>query len=205
MPRASSILCLPAALVFSAAAPAIELPVIVNGTQVAQAKSQPVAAPAADKKQLPVIRNYPSAAFGPADQKSDGKAPKIVNNPGHLPANAAPARVAVAYTVPTYPDYMAPVAYNAYRTGAIFGFDAGAGYGFSAPYGGNCGGYYGGGYGFGGYVLPGYDFFGPWGYGFAPPLVEVLDTGVRANAGHLTSMPSVAAPVYGHVMGVYYR
>jgi hypothetical protein len=204
MPRASSIFCLPAALALAAAAPAVELPVIVNGTQVVQAKTQPVAPPVGGKLQMPVIVNYPSAALqvAPADQKADGKLPVIVANPVvPRPANVAPARVAVAYIVPTYSEYVTPVAYNAYRVGSMLGLDAGGGYGFSAPYGG----YYGGGYGYGGYGFPAYDTFGPWGYGYNPPLVEVLGTGVRANVGRLTSIPSVAAPVYGQVIGVYYR
>jgi hypothetical protein len=200
MPRASSLLCLPAALVLAAAAPAVELPVIVNGTQVVQANTQPSNPPAPPKMQLPVIYNYPSAAMPPADQKADGKLPVIVNRPGAPPAaNAAPVRVAVTYVVPTYTNYMTPVAYNGYGNGGMYSADVGMGYGYSAPYGGGYGS------AFGAYAIPAYDTFGPWGYGLYPPLVEVLDTGVRANVGRLVSMPSVRSPVYGHVMGVYYR
>jgi hypothetical protein len=199
MPRASSILCLPAALVLAAAAPAAELPIIVNGAQVVQAKTQPSDPPVPAKMQLPVIYNYPSAAMPPADQKADGKLPVIVSNPvAPRPANAPPVRVPVAYMVPTYTDYMAPVAYNAYGMGGMYSADVGMSYGYSAPYGG-----YGSGYG--AYAIPAYDAFGPWGYGLYPPLVEVLDTGVRVNVGRLVSMPSVRSPVTGHVMGVYYR
>lgn len=201
MPRASSILCLPAVLALAAAAQAVELPVIVNGTPVAQAtKTEQAPAPDGAKMQLPVITNYPSAALqaAPAGQKSDAKLPVIYANP--VVANAVkPARVAVAYSVPNYVEYMTPVAYNAYGVGSMASLDGGLGYGMSAPYGG---GYYGD---YGGYVYPGYDVFGPWGYGAYPPLVEVLDTGVQAYVGHLTSMPSVRAPVYGAVIGVYYR
>ena len=206
MPRASSILCIPAVLVLAGSARAIELPVIVNGVQVVQApKTPPVASPDADKAKPPVIINNPSAALQPtpAGQTSDGKQPVIVNMAAAGPAKPAPARIAVAYTVPAYADYVTPVAYNTYGIGSMVGFDGGMGYGLSAAYGGGFGNY--GGYGYGGYVVPAYDTFGPWGYGSYPPLVEVLDTGVRANVGRLVSIPSVRAPVYGSVIGVYYR
>jgi hypothetical protein len=200
MPRASSILCLPAVLALAGAASAVELPVIVNGAQVAQATKTEVApAPAGAKTQLPVIINYPSAAFqaAPAGQKTDAKLPVIIANP----VKPAPARVAVAYTVPEYVNYMTPVAYNAYGIGSAYGVNDGLGYGMSASYGG---GYYGD-YGYGGYAIPAYDAYGPWGYGAYPPLVQVLDTGIRANAGRLTSIPGARAPLYGQVIGVYYR
>ena len=209
MLRASSILCLPAALALATAVPAADLPAIVNGTQVVQGKTQPATPPAADKSRLPVIINYPSAALqAPTDQKSDAKLPVIIGNPpAPQAANPAPARMAVAYTLTAYNEYMGSVAYNPYRLGTMASYDYGMGYGFSAPYGGYYTGGYGyGGYGYGlGYGFPTYDTFGPWGYGLYPPRVEVLDSGVRPNVGRLTSMPSVASPVYGHVMGVYYR
>jgi hypothetical protein len=204
MPRASSLLSLSAVLALAGMAPALEMPVIVNGAQ----ESQPAKpAPDAAKTQPPVIINYPSAALqpAPADQKTDAKLPVIINYAAPA-AKPGPARFAVAYNVPVSDDYMAPVAYNSYRLGSMYSLDAGMGYGLSAPYAGMYGGYGSGyGYGYGGYVVPAYDAFGPWGYGLYPPLVEVLDSGVRPNAGRLTSMPSVRAPVFGQVIGVYYR
>jgi hypothetical protein len=135
MPRASSILCLPAILALVGAASAVELPVIVNGTQVAQATKTEVApAPAGAKMQLPVIINYPSAALqaAPAGQKTDAKLPVIIATP----VKPAPARVAVAYTVPTYVEYMTPVAYNAYGIGSTYSVNGSLGDGMYAPYGG---------------------------------------------------------------------
>jgi hypothetical protein len=202
MPRASSILCLPAVLALATAAPAVELPIIVNGNQLVQAKDEPAPPPAAVKSQLPVIINYPSAALQAAP--ADGKGPVIIaDTAGPRPIKPAPVRVAVAYALPMESDYMAPVAYNAYGIGSMLGVDAGLGYGVSSPYGAGLG-YYGA-YGYGGYSYAAYGPVAPWGFGLVPPRVEVLDTGIRPNAGRLTSMPSVRAPVYGQVMGVYYR
>lgn len=194
MLRASSLLSLPAALAFTAAATAIELPVIYNGTQVAAAPNAAADPPAATGKvELPTIINYPSAAF----PKTDGKPPAA--------PKATPVRVVVAYDAG---DYMTPVSYNAYGAGPMLGIYEGMGYNMAAPYGLGFGNY--GGYGYGGYGY-GYGGYGP-GFGLAttlvdlrPPRVEVLDTGVRANVGRLASTPSVAAPVFGEVMAVYYR
>jgi hypothetical protein len=123
--------------------------------------------------------------------------------------------MAYVYSVPTTIDYMTPVAYNAYRYGPTLGaYTGGMGYGMYSPYSAGLG-YYGG-FGYGGYGYGGFGYGGGYGYaaplpvapggvGWLPPRVEVLDTGIRANVGHLTSMPAVAAPVYGDVIGVYYR
>jgi hypothetical protein len=169
-----------------------DLPVIVNGTQVAQAtKVQPTAPPTTAKGPLPIIINYPSAIMPPAP--ANPQAPK--------PAKA-PTRVVFAYNAAAVADDIDPVAYNIYRYGPMLGAYGygGPGYGIS-PYAGAYG--YSSAYGYSGY-----------GAGLAyttaivdlrPPKVEVLDTGIRPNVGRLTSMPAVGAPVYGEVIGVYYR
>jgi hypothetical protein len=202
MPRASSVLCLPALLGLAAAANAVEPPVITNGVQLAQA---PKAGdqPAAAKGQLPVIVNY-TAAFKGEPPPADGKGPKIINeSPAAKPGNA-PARVAYAYTYPYVGEYMSPVAYNAYGYGPMLGLNAAYGYGqgydMMAPYAG--------GFGYGGYgyaAAYGGLGFAPAVYDWRPPRVEVLDTGIRANVGRLTSMPPVREPVWGDVIAVYYR
>lgn len=218
MLRASSFLSLSAVVALAAAAPALELPVIVNGTQVVQAPKPPAANPPEQAKgKPPVIINYPSALQSEAAKPGNGKGPVIITGPAiPHPAKAFPARVAVAYNS-TISDYMTPVAYNAYGYGQGFGgYAGGLGYGMYDPYTAGVGSYGGygfggfgyGGYGYGGFVLPANAAvgpFGPWGYGYTPPLVNVLDTGVRANVGHLVSMPAIAAPVFGDVAAVYYR
>jgi hypothetical protein len=208
MLRASSLLSVSAALALASMAQAIEPPVIVNGTAVAQAPRPEQAPPPADPKP-PVINNWPSAAqTAPADnRKTDVKLPTITADVLAIkPAAAAPARVAVAYTAPVISEYMTPVAYNAYGVGPQLGLNAAYGYDMYSPFVG--------GYGYGGYGYAGYGYAGAYGpslalaptfYDFRPPRVEVLDTGVRPNVGHLTSLPSVREPVFGQVIGVYYR
>jgi hypothetical protein len=215
MPRASSVFCLPALLAAASLANAAELPVIVNGTQVAQAPAPTSDAPPPAKGQLPVIINY-AAAFQatPSEApKSDAKLPTIVNE-SPKPTKAAPVRAVYAYSFPAGGEYMAPVAYNAYSVGGpMLGAYGSLGY---MPTGYATGiGYYGG----AGYGGLGYGYAAGYGYSayspavaltsslvdLRPPRVEVLDTGVRPNVGRLTSMPSVASPVYGEVIGLYYR
>jgi hypothetical protein len=148
--------------------------------------------PADAKVQLPVIVNYPSAAG--------------VKYPDR-PANAPPAP-ARAYAYRTFTDgYVTPSYYNAYAP--LYGYGA-APYNVAAPfnaYGFGFGGYgYGAGY-FGGYTAPSLAYAAIPGalVDLRPPLVNVLDTGVRANVSGLTSMP-VAAPVYNDMIAVvYYR
>src|SRR5438105_1889250 len=124
MPRASSILSLPATVALATLAPANELPVIINGTPGVAAKGQPSAPPPAAKSQLPVIINYPSAVLQTAPVATNGKLPVIVaDTAGPRPANPVPVRVAVAYTFPVSAEYMAPVAYNAYGIGPMLGVD----------------------------------------------------------------------------------
>ncbi len=206
MLRAASCLSLSAALALAATAPAAELPVIYNGTQVAQAPAGQPAAPPAEKGPLPVIINYPSAVL---NQKApaDGKGPTIVNLPVPKPERG-PARVVVG-NVAAYADTMGPVGYNAYVAGPGLGLDGGLGYSMYSPYAGGYGGYGGYyGYAYGGYpaygYAPGYALNAAW-VDLRPPLVNILATGVRPNVGHLTSMPSVREPVFGEVVGVYYR
>ncbi len=207
MPRASSILGLLATVAMAAAAPAVELPVIVS--QVVQAKPQPVSPPPA-KLQLPVITNYPSAAMQSVVPKGNIQLPVIVPNPARpWPAMTAPVRVAVAYPCAANDYYVGPVAYNAYCVGPLLGLDAGLNWGLCAPWWGGVGcyggcGYYGG-YGYGDYVYSAFAPVAPWGLGLQPPRFEILDTGVRPNAGHLTSMPSVWSPVYSAALCVYRR
>jgi hypothetical protein len=155
----------------------------------AQARS-----PAAE---LPVITN------GAGGDQPAAKAPPpvIVNQPSApKPAKPAPARVVVPLTIGAIADDVAPVTYNAYYGGPF------AGIGYVTPY---WAGGYGYGWGWGGYspyFYPAYDpwfTFAPWGVG-RPPRIELLDTGIRHNVGSLISMP-YPAPVYGNVLGVYYR
>jgi hypothetical protein len=155
---------------------AAELPVITNGTQTTRSDNAP---PPAAKAPLPVIVNQPSA-------------PK--------PSKAPPVRVVVPYNVAAIADDVGPVTYNAYYSGPY------AGIGYLPP--NWAGGYaYGlGGWGYAPYGYPAYDAwygFAPWGVG-RPPRIELLDTGIRHNVGSLVSMP-FPAPVYGSVLGVYYR
>ncbi|HEY1377644.1 MAG TPA: hypothetical protein VGF55_12665 [Gemmataceae bacterium] len=215
MLRAASILSLPAALALAATAPAAELPVIINGSQLAQApKTEPAPQPAPAKGNLPVIINYPSAAMQAVP--ANDKLPKIVNlSPAAPPAKPAPGKV-VFYNWAALADVMGPVGYNAYSVGPSLGLGAGLGYElgyemYGAPYAGGLTGYYAG---YGGAYPLGYAGYGyaPGGIAMAPslvdlrpPRVEVLDTGVRANVGHLTSMPAVREPVYGQVIAVYPR
>jgi hypothetical protein len=231
MPRASSLFCLPAVLALAASAHAIELPVIINGDQVAQNKAQPTTSPASANSPAPIIINFPSAAFVGGNPKSNVPLPTIANQtPAANAGTAAPARAPNAYAVWVNNGYVTPVGYNAYGFGSGFGaYGGGWGANMYAPYAGGLG-YYGGlgygglgygglGYGGLGFSGLGYGGFGgygnggyaaplpvaPWGLSWLPPRVEVLDSGVRANAGRLTTMPGVAAPVFGDVIGVYYR
>ena len=209
MPRASSVLCLAVVLALAGQAAAIELPVITNGTQVAQAPPAPAEKPASNV-QPPVIHNYPSAATQPAEgAKSDIKLPMIVNQPAVKvePAKAPAARVAVAYLA-SENLYMSPVGYNAYGGGGSilgaygYGGYGYGGYGYMAP---SMGGY------FGGYAYDAYTGYAPAMaltpsiLDLRPPRVEVLDTGVRPNVGRLASMPAVSNPVFNQVIAVYYR
>jgi hypothetical protein len=185
-------------------APAVELPVITNGTQVAQApKPEAAPPPAPADKRLPVIINYPSALSQPAPAdapKSNVPLPVITNlSPAVKPARPVGTRVVLPLDVAAYADDVGPVAYNVYGTGWVNGYYGGWG---AWPYAGYgwcdwCG--YGYPVAMYGAPLP----WTPWGVGLVPPRVEVLDTGVRANIGHLTSLPSVRSPVYGAVLGVY--
>jgi hypothetical protein len=171
---------------------AADLPVIINGTQVVQApKAEQAPPPAKSNTQLPKIANYPSDLNLPVVKQAKGL-----------------TRVVVPLDIAAASDDVAPVTYNAYCWGPMLGLYGGPGYGLYAPwsgaygyssaYGGYCGGY-------------GYYGCGPGlAYSTAivdlrPPKVEILDTGVRANIGRLTSLPSVGEPVYGDVLGVYYR
>jgi hypothetical protein len=210
MPRASSVLSLSVALALAASAYAVDPPVIINGTSVAKAQQPPAEKPADSKVQPPVIYNYPSAATNPPAEgkKSDMKLPTIVNQPPAVePAKAPPAPRAVGYYVPYVTEYMAPVGYNAFGVGGPM-LNAYGGYGYGG-WGYGCYGYLAGGY-LGGY---GYDAYTGYAPALAmtpsildlrPPRVEVLDTGVRANVGRLTSLPSVREPVWNPVVGVYY-
>jgi hypothetical protein len=207
MPRAPSILCLSVALLVAASARSAEMPVIVNGNALARADKPPAASPPPSNVQLPKIVNLSSLAVQTpaADGKtSDSKAPVIVNQaPAPKASNAMPVRYVVDYNMYAASDYVRPVGYNSYAgyNGLYSGYSD---YGYTGGFGAYAG------YGMGSYGMGGYGGYGP-AYGYAPfiadlrpPLVEVLATGVRANVGRLTSMPAVAAPVYGEVIGVYY-
>jgi hypothetical protein len=162
----------------AARAPAAELPVITNGRQLTRADDAP---PAPAKAPLPVITNQPMA-------------PK--------PAKAPQPRIVVPYTVGAIADDLGPVTYNAYYAGPY----AGIGYGYPSWVGGYGYGYGWSGWGYGSIAYPAYDpwyGFAPWGVG-RPPLIQVMDTGIRYNVGSLVSMP-YPAPVYGSVLGTYYR
>jgi hypothetical protein len=213
MPRASSVLSLPALLALAAAANAAEPPVITNGTPVAQApKPGDKPPPPAAKAQLPVIINYAAAFTAPADAKAaEGKGPTIINqSPAVAKPAKVPTRVAVAYSYPYTGEYMGSVAYN------NWGFSGPA---FGGGYAGYVGDPYAAGYGSGAYGYAGYAGYAGYGYsaygpGVAlvpslidvrPPRVEVLDTGVRPTVGRLASMPAVREPVFGNVIAVYYR
>lgn len=186
MIRASWFLAFPAAIVLAAAAQAADGPVIINGGQT----NPPVKKAEPGKDKLPVILNYPSALF--PDAKPQGAAPN------------APRRVAVSYSAPV--GYIDPVWYNAYGYGPMFG-NFGGFYDLAAPYGYGYGGWGGWGWGYGDYGWGGYGIgalFAPAYLNIRPPLVDVLSTGVRVNAGRLVSFPH-PAPVFGQVIGVQYR
>jgi hypothetical protein len=223
MPRASSLLGVAAILAIATAARAVELPVIINGTQVVKA-AKVEQAPA--NQPQPVIINYASLFSAPPAERAADARPTIVNlAPAPAPAPGRPVlgRAVLPYTIGAIADDVDGVAYNAYCFGPALSLCTALSCGTCSPfaywpdyYGGNGFGYgYGCGYGCGGggcnggYPWAGYCGaipWGPWGFGWWPPKVEILDTGVRPNLGRLTSMPSVCAPVYGSVVGVaYYR
>jgi hypothetical protein len=233
MARLSGLICFALVLALVATAPAADLPLVYNGaTQAPQPPGAKYAPPRDAKAQPPVIINYPSAALQAAPQAprppADGaaKTPTVINYPSAAgvkvaervaTAQAVPGRTAVAYR--TYAEgLMTPAYYNAYAP--LMGYAA-PGYNMVgsmySPYGLDYGFGFGGlGYGGLGYGAgySGFAYTAPAAYPYAavpgalvdlrPPRVEVLDTGVRPNAGHLTSFPT-AAPVFGDVIVLYYR